>query len=92
VNSEKLSFSENSTFVKWGIAVLGAFCCSLLTFLQVEKKKKKNLKKIMKMYLIQATSKKGHLYKRVIVKASNDLSGEEIYFSGFFEEFLEAKK
>jgi hypothetical protein len=28
----------------------------------------------------------------VIVKSTNDLTGEEIYFSGFYEEFAEPKQ
>jgi len=54
--------------------------------------KRKFLKKVMKLYLVQATSQKGNSYKRVILKATNDLNGEEIYFSGFFEEFAEPKQ
>jgi hypothetical protein len=46
----------------------------------------------MKLYLVQATSQKGNSYKRVIVKSTNDLTGEEIYFSGFYEEFAEPKQ
>ena len=46
----------------------------------------------MKLYLIQATSQKGNSYKRVILKATNDLNGEEIYFSGFWEEFDQPKQ
>jgi hypothetical protein len=46
----------------------------------------------MKVYLVQATSQKGNQYKRVILKASNDLTGEETYFSGFYEEFMEPKQ
>ena len=46
----------------------------------------------MKCYLIQQTSQKGNSYKRVILKATNDLTGEEIYFSGFYEEFAEPKQ
>ena len=46
----------------------------------------------MKLYLVQATSQKGNSYKRVIVKSTNDLTGEEIYFSGFYEEFDQPKQ
>ena len=46
----------------------------------------------MKCYLIQQTSQKRNSYKRVILKATNDLTGEEIYFSGFYEEFDQPKQ
>ena len=66
-----------------------SLCCFLAVFAQIKKPK---FLKIMKLYLVQATSQKGNSYKRVILKATNDLNGEEIYFSGFYEEFDQPKQ
>ena len=46
----------------------------------------------MKLYIIKQESKDGKEYKRAIVKMTNDMSQEEIFFSGFLKEFDEEKK
>ena len=46
----------------------------------------------MKLYIIEKVSKDGNEYKRAVIRAVNDLTGEEVYFSGFVEEFTSVKK
>ena len=47
----------------------------------------------MKVYIIKYESdKNGEEFKKVIVKASNDLSGEETFYSGFLHEVDGEKK
>jgi hypothetical protein len=40
----------------------------------------------MKLYIIEQESKEGKKYKRVILKMTNDMTGEEIFYSGFLNE------
>jgi hypothetical protein len=48
--------------------------------------------KIMKLYIIKQTSKDGKEYKRASLRMTNDLTGEEVFLSGFLKEFDEEKK
>ena len=40
----------------------------------------------MKLYIIEQESKEGKKYKRAILKMTNDMTGEEIFYSGFLDE------
>lgn len=46
----------------------------------------------MKLYIIKQTSKDGKEYKRASLRMTNDLTGEEVFLSGFLREFDEDKK
>jgi hypothetical protein len=45
----------------------------------------------MKLYIVKY-EKDDQEYKKVVLKVSNDLSGEEIFYSGFLKELEEEKK
>jgi hypothetical protein len=40
----------------------------------------------MKLYIVEQESKGGKKYKRAIVKMTNDMTGEEVFYSGFLDE------
>jgi len=40
----------------------------------------------MKLYIIEQESKEGKKYKRAIIKMTNDMTGEELFYSGFLRE------
>jgi len=47
----------------------------------------------MKLYIVKKKTKNGDgFYKLAVVKSTNDLNGEEVFFSGFYEELDEARK
>jgi hypothetical protein len=52
-------------------------------------RKWKNLK-VMKLYIVKY-EKNNEEYKKVVLKLQNDLSGEEIFYSGFLRELDEEK-
>ena len=37
----------------------------------------------MKVYIINYQDKNGKEFKKVVLKATNDLTGEEVFYSGF---------
>ena len=45
----------------------------------------------MKLYIIEQENKEGKKYKRVILKMTNDMTGEEIFYSGFLNELSEVR-
>lgn len=46
----------------------------------------------MKVYIIKARDKNNKEYTKVVLKATNDLTGEEVFYSGFLRDLLEPKK
>lgn len=44
----------------------------------------------MKLYIVNYR-KDGKEYKKVVLKATNDLSGEEVFYSGFLKDLEEPK-
>ena len=45
----------------------------------------------MKLYIVKY-EKNNEEYKKVVLKISNDLSGEEVFWSGFLKELAEERK
>ena len=45
----------------------------------------------MRLYIVNYTNKEGKTFKKAILKLSNDLSGESVFYSGFIQE-LESER
>ena len=46
----------------------------------------------MRVYIVNYVSKDKKEFKKVVVKASNDLTGEEVFYSGFLRDLEEQKE
>lgn len=45
----------------------------------------------MKVYIVNYQDKNGKELKKVVLKATNDLTGEEVFYSGFLRDLIEPK-
>ncbi|WNE40447.1 MAG: hypothetical protein GBAus27B_000514 [Mycoplasmataceae bacterium] len=46
----------------------------------------------MKIYIVNYQDKNGKELKKVVLKATNDLTGEEVFYSGFLKDLATPKQ